>query len=86
MGFLQGGCVAAACSRMREIVLDDLGSIRRCSRMRILVLETSGKALQGYEFAHSETAADNINETRRVRSTREATKMLLTSGFFKTSA
>ena len=47
MGFLQGGCVASACSRVREIVLGDLGSIRRCSRMRTLVLETSGKALKG---------------------------------------
>ncbi|KAI0210412.1 hypothetical protein LSAT2_004847 [Lamellibrachia satsuma] len=31
---------------------------------------------RGYTFAHSESAADNFTETRRVRSTRETTKML----------
>ena len=37
--------MASACSRMREMVLDDFGRIRRCSRMRTLVLETSGKLI-----------------------------------------
>ena len=37
--------MASACSRMREMVLDGFGGIRRCSRMRTMVLETSGKAI-----------------------------------------
>ena len=77
--------MASACSRMCEMVLDDLGRIGRCSRMRTWVLETSGKlsvclALKGYRFAHSGSAADNFTETRRVRSARETTKMLRTFG------
>ena len=45
IGSLQGGCVASACSGVRETVLDDFGRIRRCSRMRTLVLQTSEKAI-----------------------------------------
>ena len=45
MGFLQGGCVSPACSRMRETVLDDFGGIGRCSRMRTLGTECLRKLL-----------------------------------------
>ena len=33
--------MASACSRMREMVFDDFGRIRRCSRMGTLILGTT---------------------------------------------
>ena len=54
MGFLLGGCVASACSRMRDTVLDDFGS------MRTLVLETSEKATDLHKFTETLRKCPNI--------------------------
>ena len=59
---------------MRETVFDDFGRIRRCGNF----WESDLLALKCDRFAHSGSAADNFTETRRVRSKREATKMLPT--------
>ena len=37
--------MSSACSRMREMILDDFGRIGRCSCMCTLVPGTSGKAI-----------------------------------------